>query len=162
LRPPLPVTIKKSFKRDLADSPVELPLSRLEEPLRLRFLNLRIESKMLSALPELPLKRELSLEEELPFFTLHRNSMPLRVITLTKILVSRLSERHARFLARPFAPTLELRDPSLLINSLMLMSRITDMMLPRKSTAIWLVEVLSIQQRLLELPSLTHAVLPLS
>lgn len=66
---PPPSMTRRSFRRDLEDSPEELQSLRLEEPQRLRLESSRIESRMPSALPELPLMRESSPEEESPSCT---------------------------------------------------------------------------------------------
>jgi len=108
--------IEKNFKRDLVDSLEELPLLGLEEPQKLRLVNLRTELRMLSVPLELLQRKVLCQEEVSLFFMLPRNWITLKELTLIKILVLKLLEKPARSHARPSAQTLVSKDQSLLTN----------------------------------------------
>ncbi len=62
--------IKKNYKKDLLNSKEELVLSKSEEPVKLKLEKLKIELPMPFALPELPSKKDLLLEEDAPYFML--------------------------------------------------------------------------------------------
>ena len=64
---PVPM-IRKSFKRDFLSFLEVLESSRLEELLRSRLERSRIEFRTLSARPKLPLRKALSLVEDVPCF----------------------------------------------------------------------------------------------
>jgi hypothetical protein len=70
---------------------------------------------MLSMQPELPLRKASPQEEELPFFTLHRNSMAFGKLTSIKILESKLSEKLAKFHVRLSALAPNSKDLKLLM-----------------------------------------------
>jgi hypothetical protein len=73
-------------------------------------VNLKTELKMLSVLLELLLKKVLSQVVVLLFFMLKELSTALKEQTLTRILESKLLKKPVKFLARPFAKTLALKD----------------------------------------------------
>ena len=127
-------TIEKSFKRDLVDLLVESLSSRLEELQKLKFLNLKIESRTHSALLELLEKKELFQEEVLLFSTLKELLRMLKVLTSIKILVSKLLEKLAKSHAKLSAPTLDSKDLLSLTNSFKLMSSLTVSMLRPENT----------------------------
>jgi hypothetical protein len=127
-------TIEKSFKRDLVDLLVESLSLRLEELQKLKFLNLKIESRTHSALLELLEKKELFQEEVLLFSTLKELLRMLKVLTSIKILVSKLLEKLAKSHAKLSAPTLDSKDLLSLTNSFKLMSSLTVSMLRLENT----------------------------
>ena len=127
-------TIEKSFKRDLVDLLVESLSSRLEELQKLKFLNLKIESRTHSALLELLEKKELFQEEVLLFSTLKELLRMLKVLTSIKILVSKLLEKLAKSHAKLSAPTLDSKDLLSLTNSLKLMLSLTVLTLQEEYT----------------------------
>jgi len=127
-------TIEKSFKRDLEDLLVESLSLRLEELQKLKFLNLKTESRTHSVLLELLEKKELFQEEVLLFSTLKELLRMLKVLTSIKILVSKLLEKLAKSHAKLSAPTLDLKDLLSLTNSFKLMSSLTVSMLRPENT----------------------------
>jgi hypothetical protein len=126
--------IKKNFKRDSEDLLVESLLSRLEELQKLKFLNSKIESRTHSALLELLEKKELFQEVVLHFSTLKELLRTLKVLTLIKILESKLSEKLAKFHAKLSAKTLDSKDLLSLTNSLKLMLSLTVLTLQEEYT----------------------------
>ena len=127
-------TIEKSFKRDLEDLLVESLSLRLEELQKLKFLNLKTESRTHSVLLELLEKKELFQEEVLLFSTLKELLRMLKVLTSIKILVSKLLEKLAKSHVKLSAPTLDLKDLLSLTNSFKLMSSLTVSMLRPENT----------------------------
>ena len=111
-------TTRKSSKRDSGDLPEVLQLLRSAVHQRLRSASLRIESKTHSALPALQVMRVLFPGVVLPSSSPAESSTILRVRTSIKMLVSRSSDRHAEFHARPSATTLASRDQLSLTSSL--------------------------------------------
>ena len=126
--------IKKNFKRDSEDLLVESLLSRLEELQKLKFLNLKTESRTHSVLLELLEKKELFQEVVLHFSTLKELLRTLKVLTSIKILESKLSEKLAKFHAKLSAKTLDSKDLLSLTNSLKLMLSLTVLTLQEEYT----------------------------
>lgn len=120
---------ERNSKKDLEDLPEESPSSRSEELLKLKSVNSKTELKMLYALPELLLMKVLFQEVELLFCMLKELLNMSKEPTLIKILELKLSEKLAKFHARPFAKTLALKDLSLLTSSWMPTLRHTVSML---------------------------------
>jgi len=85
LIPPHLSTIRKNSRRDLEDSLVELPLSKLVEPPRLKSLSSRTELRMPYVLPELPLTKVSFQEVELLSSWLQEVLIKSREITSIKI-----------------------------------------------------------------------------
>ena len=125
---------KRNCKKDLEDSQVVSPLSKLEELQKLKFLNSKIESRTHSALLELLEKKELFQEVVLHFSTLKELLRTLKVLTLIKILESKLSEKLAKFHAKLSAKTLDSKDLLSLTNSLKLMLSLTVLTLQEEYT----------------------------
>ena len=134
-RPLLLNTIGRNSKRDLEDLPVESLSLRSAEPQRLKSESLRTELRMHSVPPELQEKKVLFQEEVLLFFTPKELLLTLKVPTLIKILVSKLSEKHAKSHAKLSAPTPVSKDPLLLTNFLKLTSLPTVSMPLKENTA---------------------------
>jgi len=107
---------------------------RLEELQKLKFLNLKTESRTHSVLLELLEKKELFQEEVLLFSTLKELLRMLKVLTSIKILVSKLLEKLAKSHVKLSAPTLDLKDLLSLTNSFKLMSSLTVSMLRPENT----------------------------
>lgn len=64
--------IRKSLRKDYQSLSVEWAFSKLEADLKLKSTKSRTEFKMLSVLPELQLKKVLSLEEAVLFYMLQK------------------------------------------------------------------------------------------
>lgn len=128
-------TTRRSSKKDLEDLPEVLPSSRLEDPPTLRLVNSRIELKMHSVPPELPVTRVLSQVEDLLFSLLPSNWTKLREPTLTKTMELKSSRRHAPSQLELSAKTLALRDLSSLINYWSQEISREDSTPPRESTS---------------------------
>jgi len=128
--------IRRNSKKDLEDLPVESLLSRLEELQKLKLENLKTELRTHSVLPELLEKKVLSQEVVSLFFMLKELLRMLKVLTLTKTLVSKLLEKLVKFHAKPSAPTPDSKDLLSLINFLKLTSLLTVSMLPQEFIAI--------------------------
>lgn len=103
-------TTRRNSKKDLEDSLVVLQLSRLVDPQTSKSENLKIELKMLFALPELQVTKVSFQEEDLLFSTHQRDLTTLRVSTLTKTTESKLSRKHALSQLELFAKMLDLKD----------------------------------------------------
>ena len=126
-------TIEKSSRRDSEDSPEVLPSSRSVAHQKLRSVNSRIEFKTPSAPLVLPaMKVSFQVVVQLFFMPADRLTK-LREKTSIKMSVSRLSDRHAESLARPFAKMLASRAPSLLTSFSKRAARPGDLMRLKES-----------------------------
>lgn len=85
--------IRKNYKKDYLNLLEELESSKLEEHLKLKLEKLKIESKMLSVLLELPLKKVLLLEVDVHCYMLQEPLIPLKARTLNKIWVLKSSKK---------------------------------------------------------------------